>query len=158
MSLNLAATPFCGFLSFPKSNKACRSLPQCPTLEKRAAFSISATDAPRAFRPWDAVTYWRNNVRVSVRPRRLYWSRGALFRLFCFPIPKSNRWPMSHSILLSRSAALCGGFLPLEHLAHKLARFGEASALLALARLRLPLSTRVRWTMYGTSLTVEVAS
>ena len=63
---------------------------------------------------------------------------------------------MSHSILLSRSAALCGGFLPLEHLAHKLARFGEASALLA--RLRLPLSTRVRWTMYGTSLTVEVAS
>ena len=68
---------------------------------------------------------------------------------------------MSHSILLSRSAALCGGFLPLEHLAHKLARFGEASALLALARLRLPLSTRecrVRWTLYGTSLTVEVAS
>lgn len=65
---------------------------------------------------------------------------------------------MSYSILLSRSAALCGGFLPLEYLAYKLARFGEASALLALARLRLPLSTRVRWTMYGTSLTVEVAS
>ena len=64
---------------------------------------------------------------------------------------------MSHSILLSRPAALCGGFLPLEYLAHKLARFDEASALLALARLRLPLSTRVRWIMYGTSLTVEVA-
>jgi len=154
----LTSAPILGNLSFPKPKEACRSLRQCPTLEKRAAFSISATDAPRAFRPWDAVTYWRNNVRVSVRPRRLYWSRGALFRLFCFPIPKSNRWPMSHSILLSRSAALCGGFLPLEHLAHKLARFGEASALLALARLRLPLSTRVRWTMYGTSLTVEVAS
>ena len=30
---------------------------------------------------------------------------------------------MSHSISLSRSAALCGGFLPLELLARKLARF-----------------------------------
>ena len=35
-----------------------------------------------------AVTYWRNNVRVSVRPRRPLKSRGALFRLFLFPIPK----------------------------------------------------------------------
>ena len=88
MSNILTFTLFCGFLSFPKSNKACRSLHQCPTLEKRAAFSVSATDAPRAFRPWDAVTYWRNNVRVSVRPRRPLKSRGALFRLFLFPIPK----------------------------------------------------------------------
>lgn len=64
---------------------------------------------------------------------------------------------MSHSISLSRSAALCGGCLPLELLARKLARLGEASALLALVRLPLPMSARVRWTLYGTSLTVEVA-
>lgn len=35
---------------------------------------------------------------------------------------------MSHSISLSRSAALCGGFFPLELLARKLACFGEAEA------------------------------
>ena len=64
---------------------------------------------------------------------------------------------MSHSISLSRPGR-CAGRVPLSRLIQKLARFGEASALLALARLRLPLSTRVRWTLYGTSLTVEVAS
>ena len=47
---------------------------------------------------------------------------------------------MSHSISLSRSAALCGGFLPLELLARKLDRFGEAEALQALLRLPLSLS------------------
>lgn len=62
---------------------------------------------------------------------------------------------MSHSISLSRSAALCGGCLPLELLARKLARLGEASALLALVRLPLPMSARVRWTLYGTSLFLE---
>ena len=64
---------------------------------------------------------------------------------------------MSAILLLSRPGR-CAGRVPLSRLIQKLARFGEASALLALARLRLPLSTRVRWTMYGTSLTVEVAS
>lgn len=63
---------------------------------------------------------------------------------------------MSHSISLSRSAALCGGFLPLELLARKLARFGETEALQALLWLPLSHSSRVRWTMYGTSLCVEV--
>ena len=38
---------------------------------------------------------------------------------------------MSKTILLSRSAALCGGSLPLELLARKLDRFGEAEALQA---------------------------
>lgn len=65
---------------------------------------------------------------------------------------------MSHSISLSRSAAFCGGFLPLELLARKLARFGETEALQALLRLPLSLSSRVRWTMCGTSLSVEVAA
>ena len=65
---------------------------------------------------------------------------------------------MYHSISLSRSAALCGGFLPVELLARKLARFGETEALQALLRLPLSLSSRVRWTMYGTSLSVEVAA
>ena len=64
---------------------------------------------------------------------------------------------MSAIVLLSRTGR-CAGRVPLSRLIQKLARFGEASALLALARLRLPLSTRVRWTLYGTSLTVEVAS
>ncbi len=65
---------------------------------------------------------------------------------------------MSKTILLSRSAALCGGFLPLELLARKLDRFGEAEALQALLRLPLSLSSRVRWTMRGTTLSVEVAA
>ena len=64
---------------------------------------------------------------------------------------------MSATLLLSRPGR-CAGRVPLSRLIQKLARFGEASALLALARLRLPLSTRVRWTLYDTSLTVEVAS
>ena len=64
---------------------------------------------------------------------------------------------MSATLLLSRPGR-CAARVPLSRLIQKLARFGEASALLALARLRLPLSTRVRWTLYGTSLTVEVAS
>ena len=77
-----------GNLTFPKHYKACRSLRQRPTLERIAAFLVSATEAPRAFRPWDAVTYWRNNVLMFVRLRRPCSGRGALFRLFLFPIPK----------------------------------------------------------------------
>jgi len=154
----LTSAPTLGTLNFPKHYKACRSLRQRPTLEKRAAFSVSATDALRAFGPWDAVTYWRNNVLMFVRLRRPCSGRGALFRLFLFPTPKHYRWLMYHSISLSRSAALCGGFLPLELLARKLARFGESEALQALLRLPLSLSSRVRWTMYGTSLSVEVAA
>ena len=75
---------------------------------------------------------------------------------------------MSATLLLSRPGR-CAGRVPLSRLIQKLARFGEASALLALARLRLSaiialcdlpvsLGSRVRWTLYGTSLTVEVAS
>ena len=86
-----------GNLTFPKHYKACRSLRQRPTLERIAAFLVSATEAPRAFRPWDAVTYWRNNVLMFVRLRRPCSGRGALFRLFCFPIPKHYRWLMLSS-------------------------------------------------------------
>ena len=81
--------------------------------------------------------------------------------LFCVlrrPTKNIREVSMSHSISLSRSAALCGGFLPLELLARKLDRFGEAEAVQALLRLPLSLSSRVRWTMRGTTLSVEVAA
>lgn len=95
-----------GNLTFPKHYKACRSLRQRPTLERIAAFLVSATEAPRAFCPWDAVTYWRNNVLMFVRLRRLYLGRGALFRLFLFPIPKLSRWLMLRFLLSSRGLRL----------------------------------------------------
>lgn len=47
----LTSAPTLGTLNFPKHYKACRSLRQRPTLEKRAAFSISATERKRAVSP-----------------------------------------------------------------------------------------------------------
>ena len=154
----LTSAPILGNLSFPKSNKACRSLRQRPTLEKRAAFSVSATERKRAVPP-AGCGYILAEQRPGVReaPAALL-EPGSVVPPFCFQNPKSNRWLMSHSISLSRSAALCGGSLPLELLARKLDRFGEAEALQALLRLPLSLSSRVRWTMRGTTLSVEVAA
>lgn len=63
---------------------------------------------------------------------------------------------MLHSIHLSRAAAFCGGSSSLELLARKLARFGEAQALLALLQLPIPMSARVWWTLYGTTLSVQM--
>ena len=62
---------------------------------------------------------------------------------------------MLHSLPLSRTVAFCGGSSSLEYLARKLARFGEARALLALVRLPIPMSTRVCWTACGTTLSVK---
>lgn len=154
----LTSAPILGNLSFPKSNKACRSLRQRPTLEKRAAFSVSATERKRAVPP-AGCGYILAEQRPDVRETQAaLFEPGSVVPPFLFPILKSNRWLMSHSISLSRSAALCGGFLPLELLARKLDRFGEAEALQALLRLPLSLSSRVRWTMRGTTLSVEVAA
>ena len=47
----LTSAPILGNLSFPKPKEACRSLRQRPTLEKRAAFSVSATERKRAVSP-----------------------------------------------------------------------------------------------------------
>ena len=100
----LTSAPTLGTLNFPKHYKACRSLRQRPTLEKRAAFSVSATDALRAFGPWDAVTYWRNNVLMFVRLRRLIVGPGALFPPFFVLKSQNYEVPMFQFLLFN-----CGG-------------------------------------------------
>ena len=64
---------------------------------------------------------------------------------------------MSATLLLSRPGR-CAGRVPLSRLIQKLARLGENAAIIALCDLPVSLGSRVRWTLYGTSLTVEVAS
>ncbi len=55
---------------------------------------------------------------------------------------------------------MCAGTLPLHQLLHKLARSGQYKAVATLRGLPAPLprDVRVRWRIYGTSLSVEVAS
>lgn len=55
---------------------------------------------------------------------------------------------------------MCAGALPLHQLLHKLARSGQHKAVAALRGLSAPLppDVRVRWRIYGMSLSVEVAS
>ena len=65
---------------------------------------------------------------------------------------------MSKSILLSRSARFCAGRVPLALLLQKLARLGEIAAIRALHELPLSPQSRVRWTMRGTTRSVEVAA
>ena len=60
---------------------------------------------------------------------------------------------MSAIVSLSRPAR-CAGCVPLHLLISKLLRSGEHLAARALQSLP---ECRVRWTLYGTSLTVEVA-
>ena len=64
---------------------------------------------------------------------------------------------MSATLLLSRPGR-CAGRVPLSRLIQKLARLGENAAIIALCDLPVSLGSRGRWTRYGTSLTVEVAS
>lgn len=64
---------------------------------------------------------------------------------------------MSATFFLSRPGR-CAGRVPLSRLIQKLARLGENAAIIALCDLPVSLSSRVRWTLYGTSLTVEVAA
>ena len=52
---------------------------------------------------------------------------------------------------------MCAGALPLHQLLHKLARSGQHKALRGLSA-PLPPDVRVRWRIYGMSLSVEVAS
>ena len=61
---------------------------------------------------------------------------------------------MSATLLLSRPGR-CAGRVPLSLLVYKLIRSGEEAAARALQSFP---ECRVRWTLYGTSLTVEVAS
>ena len=55
---------------------------------------------------------------------------------------------------------MCAGALPLHQLLHKLARSGQHKAVAALRGLSAPLppDVRVRWRIYGMSLSVVVAS
>lgn len=124
-------------------------------LKKIAAFFVSATNALQVY-PVDAVTYWRNNVLMFVRLRRPYRA-GERCSAFLFPNPKTGRCIMSATLLLSRPGR-CAGRVPLSRLIQKLARLGENAAIIALCDLPVSLGSRVRWTLYGTSLTVEVAS
>lgn len=63
---------------------------------------------------------------------------------------------VSTIVRLSRPGR-CAGWVPLSSLIQKLARLGEYTAISTLRDLPLSLDSRVRWTLYGTSLTVEVA-
>lgn len=71
-----------GKLDFPESTIGFAGAFAMPHMVKIAAFLVPATNAP-----WGADTYWRNNVRESVRPRRPVVGRGALFCLFLYPNP-----------------------------------------------------------------------
>jgi|GEM_PF-971265 len=61
---------------------------------------------------------------------------------------------MSAIVSLSRPG-LCAGRLPLQLLISKLLRFGEHTAAASLQSLPLAYQRRVRWTLCGTSLTIE---
>ena len=61
---------------------------------------------------------------------------------------------MSAIVSLSRPG-LCVGRLPLQLLISKLLRFGEHTAAASLQSLPLAYQRRVRWTLCGTSLTIE---
>ena len=61
---------------------------------------------------------------------------------------------MSAIVSLSRPG-LCAGRLPLQLLISKLLRFGEYAAAASLQSLPLAYQRRVRWTLCGTSLTIE---
>ena len=156
MSNILTFTPFCGFLSFLKPVRLAEAFISVPMLKKITAFSVSATNAPQVHLV-DAVTYWRNNVLMFVRLRRPYRAGERCFAFFCFQIPKPVRCIMSATFFLSRPGR-CAGRGPLSRLIQKLARLGENAAIIALCDLPVSLGSRVRWTLYGTSLTVEVAS
>lgn len=153
----LTSIPFCGFLNSPNFERLSVAFASPKLVRKSGIFVFChhCTFWPLAF--GIAVTYWRNNVRVSVRPRRPLESRGALFRLFLIPNPKISRCIMSATFFLSRPGR-CAGRVPLSRLIQKLARLGENAAIIALCDLPVSLSSRVRWTLYGTSLTVEVAA
>ena len=104
------------------------------------------------------VTYWQGDVRVSVRPRLLITQGSVALPFLCATFkPQSNEVSMSATLLLSRPGR-CAGRVPLSRLIQKLARLGENAAIIALCDLPVSLGSRVRWTLYGTSLTVEVAS
>lgn len=76
---------------------------------------------------------------------------------FAAPNPIYTRFPCPQPFF-SPVRARCAGRGPLSRLIQKLARLGENAAIIALCDLPVSLGSRVRWTLYGTSLTVEVAS
>ena len=122
----LTSAPILGNLSFPKSNKACRSLRQRPTLEKRAAFSVSATERKRAVSPVGC-GYILAEQRPGVRetPAALHWPGSVVSAFFCTPIPKQCRCIMLRFLLSSR-------FLRLRYRLNSLAeRFASVLALAA---------------------------
>ena len=63
---------------------------------------------------------------------------------------------MSAIVSLSRPGR-CAGCVPLHLLISKLLRFGEYAAAASLQSLPLAYQRRVRWTLCGIFLTVEVA-
>ena len=79
----LTSSVFCGLLNSPNDQRLSVAFASPKLVRKSGIFVFChhCTFWPLAF--GIAVTYWRNNVRVSVRPRRPLKSRGALFRLFC---------------------------------------------------------------------------
>ena len=66
---------------------------------------------------------------------------------------------MSFIFSLSRPG-MCAGALPLHQLLHKLTRSGQHKAVADLRGLSatLPPEDRIRWSICGTSLSLEVAS
>ena len=102
---------------------------------------------------------WANKTpRKREYARRLATVFGT--RSFCIlQTPNKNlrqRYTMSAIVSLSRPGR-CAGCVPLHLLISKLLRFGEYAAAASLQSLPLAYQRRVRWTLCGIFLTVEVA-
>ena len=123
----LTSAPILGNLSFPKPKEACRSLRQRPTLEKRAAFSVSATERKRAVPP-AGCGYILAEQRPDVRETQAAFKcRGALFPPFFVQKSQNLRCSMLRFFLSSH-------YLRLRHrlLSLLITLAGRAGATLAL--------------------------
>lgn len=139
---------FC-ILAIPKPTRHNRSLCPRPRAGENVGLFCSCHQCTR----WGAVTYWRNNVRDTVRSRRPRWA-GERCSAFLFPNPNPTRCLMSVSIILSRPVASCGGRAPLSWLFKKLAHAGECRAIVELCERFSSLDAPVRFFVHGAMLTV----
>ena len=79
----LTAPAFCRTLNFPKLRRLAGAFASVPSLVKIAAFSVSATSAPRG-----RGFILADSIREDWRPSMC---RGALFRLFLYPVTQSPK-------------------------------------------------------------------
>jgi len=138
-----------------KIGKACRSLRQRPHAEENRGVSCFCHHCTIGLSC--GCGYILAEQRPDVRETQAALpGRGALFRLFCFPIPKPVgascpipfRFP---ALRRCAAAAFLSNFWPASWPV-----WAKPRPSLPLSGSPLPMSARVRWTLYGTSLTVKV--